>query len=121
MPDKPPTFRPPQQRSYEDRQRRYDAQRAAEREWRGWYKLAVWSHPVHGLRAVQLRRQPLCETCLAKQPSELTPAVIVHHSVPHRGDWSLFTDAGKLASACKACHDGELQRLEAASRSRPCG
>lgn len=110
MPAKPAMFRPPHVQTAAQ----YDAERAANDPGRGWYKRAVWSHPVRGLRALQLRKQPLCEYCLAKTPPELTPATVVHHKRPHRGEWWLFADPDNLASACKACHDGELQAAEKA-------
>lgn len=118
MPQKPPVFRPPQIPAAQDRQRSYDKARTAEQPWRRWYKLAAWCHPVHGLRAVQLRRQPLCEACLAKAPQELTPATIAHHKRAHRGEWSLFADPDNIGSWCKPCHDSEAQAAERAE-ARP--
>lgn len=64
-------------------------------------------------REQQLARQPLCERHL--QRGEVEPATVVHHRVPHRGAWALFIDPSNHESACKACHDGEIQREERAA------
>lgn len=109
MPAKPPTWRPPGSPSPAEQKRAHDAKRAVEQPWRAWYSLPVWRHPVHGLRAQQLHRQPLCETCLAFDPPRVTAATVVHHKRDHKGDWSLFVDAANLASACQPCHDRDLQ------------
>jgi 5-methylcytosine-specific restriction enzyme A len=111
MPDKPALFRPPHQATERER----DRARAALQPWRGWYKRAIWAHPVYGLRAQQLRRQPLCENCLTKTPQQITAATVVHHKRPHRGDWSLFVDPDNHASWCKPCHDSEAQAAERGS------
>jgi len=113
MPDKPAVFVPPSARTAAQR----DVARAAAQPWRAWYKRAIWNHPVHGLRAMQLRAQPLCECCLAKSPPVVTAATVVHHRVPHRGDWARFVDRANHVSVCKACHDGELQAAERAAVS----
>lgn len=90
------------------RGRRHDAKRYADRPWRAWYNLPAW-RGEGGRRAVQLKRQPLCERHLAR--GELVYANVANHKVPHRGDWALFI-AGELESLCKACHDGMVQREE---------
>jgi 5-methylcytosine-specific restriction endonuclease McrA len=109
MPPKPNVFRP-QHLGPGDRAS-FDRRRKAEQPWRGWYNLAIWSR----LRLMQLGRQPLCETCLAKSPSIVTAATVVHHKRAHKGDWALFIDPNNHASACKPCHDGELQAAEKTS------
>src|SRR4030067_417357 len=42
----------------------------------------------------------------------MTPARVVHHLVPHRGDWRLFRDPANWESLCKACHDAIEQSTE---------
>jgi 5-methylcytosine-specific restriction protein A len=91
-----------------ERERERDERRRSEQPWRAWYKLELWDHPRKGLRAQQLERQPICETCRAAR------ATIAHHKRPHQGIWELFIDHKNLESACKACHDGAIQRGERA-------
>ena len=50
-----------------------------------------------------LQRHPLCANCLSK--GILTPATVVDHIVPHRGDQRLFWDEQNWQPLCKACHD----------------
>lgn len=116
MPFKVPTFRPAFLGPPGQHKRDHDRRRADEKLWRGWYSLAIWRHPRDGLRVQQLRRQPLCETCMANGVAPPNAATVVHHKQPHEGDWQLFIDPANHASACKPCHDGELQRDEHRSR-----
>ena len=54
-------------------------------------------------RATYLRSHPLCVVC--KAAGRLTPAVIVDHIVPHRGDQQLFWDTeNNWQSLCRPCH-----------------
>jgi len=78
--------------------------------YRRWYGLAIWCGD-NGLRARQLARQPLCERCRAS--GRITAATVVNHRIPHKGDWSLFTDPNNHESVCKDHHDGLIQREEA--------
>ena len=50
-----------------------------------------------------LRSHPLCANCLSQ--GVLTPATVVDHIVPHRGDHRLFWDEQNWQPLCKACHD----------------
>jgi 5-methylcytosine-specific restriction protein A len=108
MPAKPPTFRMPSQPSLQQQRQAHDRKRLRQQRWRNWYKLAIWCHPIHGLRALQLQRQPWCATCA--KVGRHTPATVVHHREDHKGIWSLFIDPSNHESACKPCHDGELQQ-----------
>jgi 5-methylcytosine-specific restriction protein A len=47
---------------------------------------------------------PLCQPCL--DAGRETPATIVHHKTPHKGDLKLFWDEQNLESACATCHSG---------------
>lgn len=85
-----------------------DVKRAAEQPWRKWYSSARWRGPG-GLRKRQLMRVPWCEPC--KVMGRSTPATVVNHKVPHRGDPRLFW-YGELESTCKNCHDQPIQRAE---------
>ena len=91
-----------------ERERNRDERRRSEQPWRAWYKLTIWDDPETGLRAQQLERQPICETC------RCAPATIAHHKRPHQGNWNLFADPNNLESTCKPCHDGAIQRGERA-------
>ena len=50
-----------------------------------------------------LQRHPLCANCLSQ--GIVTPATVVDHIVPHRGDHRLFWDEQNWQPLCKACHD----------------
>ncbi|HOO52034.1 MAG TPA: HNH endonuclease signature motif containing protein [Alphaproteobacteria bacterium] len=54
-------------------------------------------------RALFLRRHPLCAEC--KHQGKLTPATVVDHIIPHRGDMTLFWDESNWQPLCKDCHD----------------
>lgn len=97
----------------QQRDRTRDRDRRAEQPWRGWYGLPIWDHPITGLRAMQLAREPMCETC------RRAPASVAHHKLPHRGVWQLFSDPSNLESACKSCHDGAIQRGERTGNYAP--
>ena len=55
-------------------------------------------------RALFLRRHPLCAEC--KRQGQLTPATVVDHIIPHRGDMTLFWDRENWQPLC-ACHHNE--------------
>lgn len=78
--------------------------------YRGWYNLSIW-RGKGGLRQQQLSRQPLCERC--KKAGRITPATVVNHRQPHKGDWQLFIDPDNHESACAEHHDTLIQREEA--------
>lgn len=54
-------------------------------------------------RARYLKRHPLCVIC--KREGRLTPATVVDHIIPHRGDRQLFWDITNWQPLCKGCHD----------------
>lgn len=54
-------------------------------------------------RRLFLKRNPLCQRCL--KFGRLTPATVVDHIVPHRGDQLLFWDQENWQALCKSCHD----------------
>ena len=57
----------------------------------------------HKARARYLQLHPLCAEC--KRNGKLTPATVIDHIVPHRGDQRLFWDEKNWQSLCKDCHD----------------
>jgi len=42
----------------------------------------------------------------------VTPATIVNHRIPHKGDLVLFWDPANHQSVCKPHHDGPIARAE---------
>ena len=50
-----------------------------------------------------LRQHPLCILCM--KVGKATPATVVDHIVPHRGDKQLFWDMDNWQPLCKECHD----------------
>lgn len=54
-------------------------------------------------RAAFLQRNPLCNECI--KHGRLTPATVVDHVIPHRGDQKLFWDEVNWQALCKSCHD----------------
>jgi len=74
--------------------------------YRKLYTTAAWTHA----RRAQLVRQPLCERCLVA--GKVAAATVVHHRIPHKGDWVLFIDLANHESVCADCHDGPIQSEE---------
>ena len=110
MPFKSPVFRPVAQQSRAMQKRDYDRARRRDAPWRRWYSLRIW----RDIRATQLTREPCCERHKAR--GEVMLATVVHHLVPHRGDWQRFI-TGPFESLCSACHDSEAQAEERAARA----
>lgn len=76
--------------------RQYDKQRgtAAQRGYDArWQKYRKWF----------LNHNPLCIEC--RKEGRLTPATVVDHIIPHKGDMELFWDTNNHQSLCKRCHD----------------
>lgn len=73
------------------------------------YKTARWKK----LRKAQLAEHPLCQ-CPACGEGRLrvTPATVVDHDRPHRGDEALFFDPSNLVSMGKTCHDRKTARRD---------
>lgn len=57
-----------------------------------------------------LAKHPLCASCL--RGGKYTPATVVDHIIPHRGDKNLFWDSENWQSLCKQCHDRKTARGE---------
>ena len=72
----------------------YARENAAARGYDGRWKSA---------RRAYLQRNPLCAEC--RRADKLTPATVVDHIVPHRGDMRLFWDKTNWQPLCKDCHD----------------
>lgn len=50
-----------------------------------------------------LRIHPLCAECMKQ--GKLTPATVVDHIIPHRGDKKLFWDESNWQALCESCHN----------------
>ena len=59
-------------------------------------------------RKVFLAEHPMCADCLRR--GWYTPATVVDHIVPHKGDQDLFWDDRNWQPLCKACHDRKTAR-----------
>ena len=84
------TYCPEHSAESPDRLRGSAAERGYDAKWRRARKRFLRSHP-------------LCANCLSQ--GVLTPATVVDHIVPHRGDHRLFWDEQNWQPLCKACHD----------------
>jgi len=78
-------------RRYE-RERGSAAARGYDRRWQRASKLYLAEHP-------------LCALCAKKDPPAVRAAVLVDHTVPHRGNYASFWDEDNWQPACKECHD----------------
>ena len=106
MPSTTLLHRPSHARSAAERKRDHDRRRGTFQQ-RGYD--ARWSKA----RVAFLRQHPLCVMCArAGRP---TPATIVDHVVPHRGDPQLFWDERNWQALCKHHHDRDKQRIERGS------
>lgn len=57
------------------------------------------------IRSRFLKENPLCVICYGK--GNLTPANIVDHIRPHKGDKDLFYNQDNYQALCKQCHDSK--------------
>ena len=68
------------------------------------------------LRRYILAHQSRCELC--RKAGRITPATIVDHIKPHRGDIELFYNMDNLQAICKWHHDAHKQSLEKGGAGR---
>jgi 5-methylcytosine-specific restriction protein A len=81
--------------------------------YHSWYSDRRW----RAARAIFLARHPLCLQCKAEGRS--TPATVVDHEPPHRGDRRAFWDQATWRQLCKPHHDAKTARETAfAERGR---
>lgn len=111
MPTMPKTYRPPGSLTEKERNRRAylnrDKNRSALYDWK-------WTR----CRSLFLKEFPLCRYC--ERRGRLTPATVVDHVRPHRGDVDLFWNPDNWQPLCAPCHDSIKQREER-SAVRPGG
>lgn len=89
-----------------DKQRRHHSRSAKAEAYRKWYGLKAWLQA----RKAQLTEQPLCKRC--KATGRTTPAAVVNHRQPHKGNWQQFIDPANHESTCAPHHDTLIQREE---------
>lgn len=83
--------------------------RTEQRPWRHLYNTARWKR----LRLQQLAAHPLCQCAECEEgEKQVTPATVVDHIKPHRGDERLFFDPANLQSLSKPHHDRLKQQQE---------
>lgn len=80
------------------------------REWRKLYATTRWKKS----RLQFLGAHPLCEPC--EKRKRLTPATVVNHRKPHKGDEALFWDEGNWQATCAPCHNGPIKSAEMSGR-----
>lgn len=90
--------------------RETDARRGSARE-RGY--TTAWQKA----REAFLRAHPLCAVCAPR----VTPAIVVDHIQPHRGDRALFWDRSNWQPLCKPCHDAKTAREDGGFANAPGG
>ncbi|WAH38608.1 HNH endonuclease [Alicyclobacillus dauci] len=59
-------------------------------------------------RLAYLKKHPLCAEC--EREGSLTPATVVDHIVPHKGDKKLFWDKNNWQPMCKPHHDAKTAK-----------
>lgn len=74
--------------------------------WHYLYNRKSWKE----LRLDHLAKEPLCVFC--QKEGKLTPATVVDHITPHKGNLDLFFDDDNLQSLCKLHHDSAKQKAE---------
>jgi shikimate kinase/5-methylcytosine-specific restriction endonuclease McrA len=57
-----------------------------------------------------IAEHPMCVMCQAQ--GKLTPATVVDHITPHKGNDTLFWDVANWQSLCKRHHDRDKRRIE---------
>lgn len=83
--------------------------------YRHLYKTPAWRN---GRRAF-LMQNPLCERC--RENHRITPATVVNHRKPHKGDTALFFDWRNWEAVCKPHHDSAIQSEERMGYSKAIG
>lgn len=70
-----------------------------------------YDHKWRAFRLAFLASNPLCVYCL--KDNRITPATVVDHIIPHKGDKVIFWQHGNHQALCKQCHDSTKKREEA--------
>ena len=80
------------QEKIKDRQRGTAQERGYNVRWQKASKMYLREHPICE-----------CKDCIAKH--RLKTANVVHHIIPHRGNYDLFWDVSNWMAMNKQCHD----------------
>jgi len=57
---------------------------------------------------------------MCAEQGKVTPATVVDHVKPHKGDQQLFWDKTNHQALCKLCHDAHKKRLELSGKVVGC-
>lgn len=66
-------------------------------------------------RATYLSSHPLCVIC--EPQNRVTPACVVDHVQPHKGDQDLFWDSTNWQALCQSCHNSKTAKEDMGSWS----
>jgi 5-methylcytosine-specific restriction protein A len=80
-----------------------------------WRKTRRWQR----MRRAHLAQNPVCVMCEAQ--GKITPAVVLDHVVPHKGDARRFWDNKNWQGLCKVHHDSSKQAIERSGFSKEIG
>jgi 5-methylcytosine-specific restriction endonuclease McrA len=104
----PSRFRSATQPTEDQRRREADQRRGSARQ-RGY--TSAWDKAAKG----HLTRHPLCVYCEMDAwgaGARVSPASLVDHLIPHRGDSALFWNRSDWVACCTECHTGPKQAAE---------
>jgi len=68
------------------------------------------------VRKIYLAQHPLCVMCLRE--GNLTPATVVDHIRPHKGNYDLFWDKNNWQALCERCHKIKTAKEDGAFGNR---
>ena len=77
-----------------------------DRQKRGTASFRGYSSRWRRVSRLYLKKNPLCAQCLAE--GRATPAELVDHIVPHRGDYNLFWDESNWQGLCITHHNRKI-------------
>jgi 5-methylcytosine-specific restriction protein A len=81
---------------------------SSEKKYHHMYNNTRWKQA----RLSYLKANPLCVMC--KDEGQLTPAQVVDHITPHKGDYKLFWDVRNWQSLCCSHHNEKTAREDGA-------
>lgn len=62
-----------------------------------------YKYRLQKVRKMFLKENPLCAECI--KSGIITPALVVDHIEPHKGDYEKFWDEDNMQSLCETCHN----------------
>lgn len=90
------------------RQREADSRRRVDDARRGTAKERGYTYKWRQARASFLSANPLCLEC--EKAGRLTPATVVDHVEPHKGDMAKFWSQRNWQPLCASCHSIKTAR-----------